>query len=130
MSNLDNNSKIKLEFLQFRYKYLSDIILKLEKHIDYLYTNNNIDVLFKNQLLSSIFNISKNIITTYNDYILHKLELITNLDFIINIFQNSTCNDNLFKQITHIIKNNSSFLPLYEEEKALKIIIGNIGFTS
>ena len=45
MSNLDNNSKIKLEFLQFRYKYLSDIILKLEKHIDYLYLNNNIYVL-------------------------------------------------------------------------------------
>ena len=130
MSNSDNNSKIKLGYLQFRYKYLSDIILKLEKHIDYLYINNNIDVLFKNQLLSSIFNISKNIIITYNNYILHKLEAVTNLDFVLDIFQNSNCDDELFKHITYIIKNNPSYLPLYDEEKALKIIIGNIGFTS
>jgi len=130
MSNLDNNSKIKLEFLQFRYKYLSDIILKLEKHIDYLYINNNIDVLFKNQILSSIFNISKNIIITYNNYILHKLESVSQLDYILEIFQNSKCNDELFKQITYIIKNNPLYLPLYEEEKSLKIIIGNIGFPS
>jgi endopeptidase La len=130
MSNLDNNSKIKLGFLQFRYKYLSDVILKLEKHIDYLYINNNIDVLFKNQILSSIFNISKNIIITYNNYILHKLESVTQLDFILDIFQNSKCDDELFKQITYIIKNNPLYLPLYEEEKSLKIIIGNIGFPS
>lgn len=130
MSNLDNSSKIKLGYLQFRYKYLSDIILKLEKHIDYLYINNNIDILLKNQLLSSIFNISKNIIITYNNYILHKLETITNLNLILDIFQNSKYNDKLFTQITYMIKNIPSYLPLYEEENALKIMIGNIGFTS
>ena len=49
MNKLDFISKIKkfkLGFLQYRYKYLSNIIFKLEKHIDNLYNKNNLKHLY------------------------------------------------------------------------------------
>ena len=63
MSFLDSTKikNFKLNILQYRYKYLSDTILKLEKHIDYLFMNNYIEFAQRNQILGNIFIISKNL---------------------------------------------------------------------
>ena len=77
MNNSDNSNKIKtfkLHVLQQRYKYLTDIILRLEKHVDFLFLNNYLDFNQKNQILGNIFIISKNLNTSYNNFIIEKLD--------------------------------------------------------
>ena len=138
MSNLDFISKIKkfkLGFLQYRYKYLSDLILKLEKHIDNLYINNFIEISLKNQMLGNIFIISKNLTTTYNNYIMEKLDLTTELDtkiscFMYNLIQNNIEETFLFEQILPLIKNDFKIIPLYNEENDLKNIISEVGYSN
>ena len=71
--NISENNKIKLfklHILQKRYKYLTEIILRLVKHIDYLFLTNLLDFNQKNQILGNIFLISKNLNTSYNNFII------------------------------------------------------------
>ena len=136
MNKLDFISKIKkfkLGFLQYRYKYLSNIIFKLEKHIDNLYNNNYIELSLKNQMLGNIFIISKNLTSTYNNYIIEKLDNISELDnkiylFMYNLIQNNIDETFLFDQFLPLIKNDSKILPLYDDEVDIKNVISYIGY--
>ena len=72
MNNIDSIKSYKLNILQYRYKSLSDIVLKLQQHIEKLYFYNFIDWNQKNQILNSIFLITKNLNSSYNTYIINK----------------------------------------------------------
>ena len=76
MNIQDSNNKIKnikLKILQHRYYYLSDIILKIQKHSEYLYNNYFIDFITKNHILNEVFIVSKNLNSSYNNYIIETL---------------------------------------------------------
>lgn len=122
----------KLNILQYRYKYLSEIILKLEKHIDNLFINNYIDFTEKNNILGSIFVISKNINLSYNNYIIEKLESASKLDSTITDFLSLLDNDMnknyVFDKILEIIKNIPNLIPLNDEENELMNIISDHGY--
>jgi endopeptidase La len=70
MSNNQNKYNLfKINLLQTKYKYISDIIFKLTNHILFLdsyYLLNNDK---KNEVLSQLYNINKNVNTIYNDNI-------------------------------------------------------------
>jgi endopeptidase La len=121
---------LKLNILQFKYKYLSDIILRLEKHIDTLFINSYLDFNTKNQILGNIFIISKNLNSAYNNYIIEKLDssnkINNHIAELLNMFKDEDDNE-LFNKIYPIIKK-SIDLPLIEQENHLKVIISNIGF--
>ena len=135
MNNSDNSNKIKtfkLHVLQQRYKYLTDIILRLEKHVDFLFLNNYLDFNQKNQILGNIFIISKNLNTSYNNFIIEKLDAKYHLDSKINdllsLFE-SDINDNfLIDKILPIIKKSTDRLPLYEQEDELFTVVNDIGY--
>ena len=137
MIKLDPNSKIKnfkLNFLQYRYRYLINVIVKLEKHIDYLYINGYIEYVFKNQLIGSLFILSKNLNTSYNAYIMEKLETKTSLDSkivnFISLFTTEINEDYLFENIFIIFKDNLDDIPLNEQECEIKKIIYEVGYDS
>ena len=128
--------KFKLNILQSRYKYLSDLILKLEKHIDYLFTNNYIEFAQKNQLLGTIFIISKNLNTSYNTYIIEKLDNYNLLDNKLSellelfILDKSISDDFLLEKMILLIKLDKNNMPLNEEELELLKIISDIGLNN
>jgi endopeptidase La len=129
MSNSELNNKIKnykLKIIQHKYKLLSDIILNLEKHIDYLFINNYISFSQKNQHFGDIFNISKNLNLSYNNYILEKLNnnSDSNLSGIIDLFDETY----LFEKVVPLFKCFDN--PLCEQESQLLDIISNIGYTN
>ncbi len=135
MSNLDTSSKIKnfkLSFLQHRYRYLTDIVVKLEKHIDNLYVGGYVEHSFKNQMLGNLFILSKNLNTSYNSYIMNKLESKTNLDTkihdFISLFQTDIADDYLFEKLLPIIKDKPDDIPLNEQECEIKNIIAEVGY--
>lgn len=135
MNNLDTNAKIKnfkLSFLQYRYKYLSNMIVKLEKHIDNLHNNGYIELPFKNQMLGNLFILSKNINTSYNTYIMDKLESKTSLDAkitdFIYLFQTEINYDFLFEKLLPLIKDKPEDIPLNDQECEIKNIIAEVGY--
>jgi len=136
MNYLDNNKikKFKLLILQARYKEITNIIFKLEKHLDYLYINNYIDFNQKNQLLGNIFIISKNLNSAYNNYIIEKLELNNQLDLkiieLLNEFNSNIDNNFLFETIYQIIKKFERLLPLTEQLTDINDILSEIGFNN
>ena len=109
---MNNNSikSFKLKILQYRYKYLSDLILKLQKHIENLFSNNIIDMNQKNQILSSIFSISKNLNSSYNKYIIDELDKNDMLDHMI-------------KQLYNISSNNKKHIYEYYKRSKIKSLI-------
>lgn len=134
MKYLDNNKikNFKFEILKTRYKEFTDIIFKLEKHIDYLFINNYIDFNKKNQLLDNIFSISKNLNSTYNNYIIENLDTNDQLDLKIIEFTslfNSNIDDKfLFEKIYEIIKKCNTLLPFTEQSTNINEIVSEIGF--
>ena len=44
---------IKFYILQYKYKHITDIILRLQKHVDFLFLNNFINFLQKNHILNN-----------------------------------------------------------------------------
>jgi hypothetical protein len=138
MSCLNNKIKeFKLFVLQYRYKFYSEIILNLEKHIEYLFMNEQLDSIQKNQYLGDVFIISKNLNSSYNNYIMEKLDNDTNLDETITEFMelfnnnNNEINNNfLFEQLYNMIKTNDKILPLTEQQNCLTNVIKNVGYYS
>ena len=126
---MNNNSikSFKLKILQYRYKYLSDLILKLQKHIENLFSNNIIDMNQKNQILSSIFSISKNLNSSYNKYIIDELDKNDMLDHTIKQLYNIIKTDSTIEQILPIINMNKD-LPLYFQESQLLTLIYDNGY--
>ena len=119
----------KIYILQYRYKYITNIILRLQKHIDFLFVNNYIDFLYKNHILNSIFLISKNLNISYNKYITNELtnndNLFMKLNEILVLFNKESDDDDIFEKILPIIIND---LPLNNHEEDIKIIISDVGF--
>jgi endopeptidase La len=135
MSTLEMHNKVKhfkLNILQYRYKYLTDIILNLEKHIDYLFINNNLEFIEKNQLLGKLFTISKNLNTSYNTFILEKLEINCILDNkileLLCLFNNEINEDYIFSECLILLKQSSEILPLMNHEKELMTLISECGY--
>ena len=62
--------KYKIHNLQIEYKEISKYIFNLQMHIESLHTDLFIDTSLKNQYLSKLFAISKNLNSTYNNYII------------------------------------------------------------
>ena len=118
----------KLYILQYKYKYITDLILRLQKHIDFLFVNNFIDFLYKNHILNSIFLISKNLNISYNKYITNELNnndyLYLKLNEVLVLF-NKENDDYIFEKILPIIIND---LPLNNHEEDIKNIISDVGF--
>ena len=73
MNNL-NVQKMKLFVLQKRYSEICNSINYIQNHINYLYKNNFIDYIERNSVLSQLLEISKNINSSYNDYINNEIE--------------------------------------------------------
>ena len=137
MENLDINIKIKnfkLNFLQHRYKYLTELIVGLEKHIDTLYINNYFELSYKNQILCDLFIITKNLNSGYNLYITNNLDtktIINNKIYdIVNLFSEEITNEFMFENIAKIIQNDPINIPLYDQENEIKKIIQEVGYNN
>ena len=86
-------------------------------------------------MLGNIFIISKNLTTTYNNYIMEKLDYESELDnkisyFLYNLIQNNVDETFLFDNFLPLLNNNSKIIPLYDEEVDLKNVISYIGYES
>ena len=122
----------KLYILQYKYKYITDLILRLQKHIDLLHVNNFIDFLQKNHILNNIFLISKNLNLSYNNYIIENLNKDDNLSLrlneIIGLFDKDMDDELVFEKIIPIINDSKNDIPLSIHENEILEIISDIGF--
>jgi endopeptidase La len=122
------NYEIKLNIIKYKYNYLTDIILNLQKHINNLYKDYKIDYLNKNNFIKNIFKINKQITNEYNKFILYKLdEDCSNFDNLIELYN---ILPNKSEYIKHFIKLYNNKLPLYNLEVDLINIIYDIGYLS
>jgi len=135
--NYSENNKIKnfkLLILQSRYKEFTDIIFKLEKHIDYLFINNYIDFNQKNQTLGNIFAISNDLNSAYNNYIIENFDINDDLDSKIGeltkLFSSEIDDKFLFDKIYSIIRKSKSLLPLSEQLNNITKILSETGFSN
>lgn len=124
----------KLYILQYKYKNITDLILKLQKHIDYLFLNNYIDFLQKNHILSNIFLISKKLNLSFNKYITDEININDKLSLklyeILSLFENESNDKNIFNKILPIINNFNNDLPLISYENEIINIISDCGLES
>jgi endopeptidase La len=121
------NEKIKLYILQVRYKYLSELIINLEKHIDILYNYFIINFSDKNNILGFLFEISKKLNLLYNNYVNNNLYLGDKLENIINTLNLELENDIYYSKLLYEFHN---ILPLFEIEEELIKIILEYGYTN
>ncbi len=132
MNYSDKIKNFKLQILQTRYKEFTDVIFRLEKHIDYLFINNYIDFNQKNQLLGNIFIISKNLNSAYNNYIIEKLDTNNHLDSkiieLLSLFNSNIDDKFLFEKIYGLIKKSENLLPLAEQYININEILSDVGF--
>jgi hypothetical protein len=122
----------KLYILQIKYKDITDLILRLQKHIDYLFINNFIDFLQKNHILSNIFLISKKLNLSYNKYIIDNVSnnndsLSLKLKEILILFENDLNDDIVFEKIYPMINNCKDDIPLINHENEIIDIISDNG---
>ena len=129
-----NIKELKLHLVQCKYRFISEVILKLEKHLDNLLNSYFIDYSYKNHILDSIFEINKNLNSEYNQYILNIMDTDNEIDKdILLLFASLPKNiDNsyLFKNISQFFKVHNNNLPLMKIEKQLMDIIYDIGYNS
>ena len=97
MNNKNDIKKYKLFLLQKRYEDITNLILNLQNHINFIHKNNYINQLNRNVTLGKIFDISKNLNTKYNNYINNNLEK-----------KNDSKYNQLFKKLNKINKNNEN----------------------
>ena len=126
------NKNIKLYILQNKYKYLSEIILNLEKHIDNLYINNLLDFSDKNHILGSLFDLSKNINLSYNNYILENLNTEDDFDRkLLNILKLGDMDEKIvYENLISKMNNFSDYLPLQQNEKEIIDMIYDYGYNN
>jgi len=126
----DNIKKIKLSLLQNFYKEMSLTLIKLDNHIHFLYDNFFIDFSFRQNMLIKLNEINKNINTSYNTFIVEKLEKITDFDLLFNNLNVELTEDNL-KDIIQFNKfTDVNDLPLSKQILEIGQIMGSLGFNS
>jgi endopeptidase La len=128
MLNNQNKYKLfKINLLQIKYKLLSNIIFKLTNHIDLLDSYYILNIEKKNDILSKLYNINKNINTIYNNNI-NNIELDNSLTYYSD-FVNSTSDINIDLLLSH-----SEFLmkdiPFKNEFEEIIKLMDNIGYKS
>lgn len=121
---------IKLAILQNKYKILSDVILKFEKHIDNLHNSYYIDFVTKTQILNEVFNIAKSMNNSYNNYIVSDLETTSTTDFdnILLNFCDLFNNDFICDNVLNILKPYNHLLPLNDLEHNINELIMKYGY--
>lgn len=128
MSSSSNIKKLKVVILQYEYRKISDLIIRLEKHVNNLYLNNIIDTAKNTQIMGQLYNLSKSLNVYFNDYIVEKLDYSDHLNTIlVNLVDLFTDEDSFFNRILPIIKN-STELPLFGLEKDIIDIMSDIGY--
>ena len=125
-----NYSQIKQIILNYKYSKLSNIILNLEIHIDNLFKNYKLSYSNKNNYLKDIFNISKELNTSYNKYIVNNENIHASILKLYNIFPTNIDKNIIIDIIKPLLKRNNSNLPLYTLELDLLNIIYDVGYTS
>ena len=132
----NNNAKLKnfkLLILQNKYKFISNLILKLTDHIIYLENNYLIDQNDKNVNISNLYEINKNLNSINNSYLLTTFKEQTNIDPELNIIleENNQIDNNLLVTFTPIINLiDKKFIPFNKEETQIKEIIKKIGYST
>ena len=111
---------------------MTEIIFRLEKHINFLFLNNIMDFNQKNQILGNIFIISKNLNTSYNNFIIDKLDNKHILDLkiseLVNLFDLDINNNFMIENMINILKKSFDKIPLFEQENELLEIINETGY--
>ena len=72
--NSINIQKMKLFILQKRYSEICNSINNIQTHINYLYKVNFIDYTERNVVLSQLLEVSKNINSSYNEFINNEID--------------------------------------------------------
>jgi len=126
---MNNNYKLKIfkvNYLNYKYNKIINLIYNLMNHINFLDSIYYIDFIKKKELLTQIFDINTNINSIYNKYIINNIEKEINVNnnslSILNIIEN----DNL----SFLYPINSLYIkkiPYEKEENNIIKIINNIG---
>ena len=121
-------SLFKLHILDRKYKIITNVITNIVNHIHFLDLNYLIEYNKKSSLLASIFDINKNINSTYNSYILLNTDKQNINNNLINLIDNTNCsNFNLLYSITELFINK---VPYYNEINILSDIVKSIGYSN
>ncbi len=132
----NNNAKLKnfkLLILQNKYKFISNLILKLTDHIIYLENNYLIDQNEKNINISNLYDINKNLNSINNNYLLTTFKEETNIDAELNTIldENNNIDNELLLTFTPIINLiNKKYMPFNKEETQIKEIIKKVGYSN
>jgi endopeptidase La len=119
-------TEIKLNIINYKYNYLTNIILNLQKHINNLYKDYKIDYLNKNNYIKHLFKINKKLIIEYNKYIIYNLNSeSSNFDNLIELYNILPTKIEYNKQM---IKKYNDKLPLFNLEIDIINIIYDIGY--
>ena len=70
-----NIQKLKLYILQKKYSDICISVRKVQEHVDFMYRMNFIEFLERNNILSNLFEIGKNINSKYNEYINDEIDV-------------------------------------------------------
>lgn len=122
---------LKLFILQKKYRYISNIILKLNDQIIFLENNFLIEQADKNKLLGELYNINKSLNTINNSYLLTTLNKDNNInEELLLLLNDNIVIDDMFiesiQPLINIIK--VEYIPFFEEEKEIKNIIKKIAY--
>jgi endopeptidase La len=123
--NQDKIKLLKVNYLQYKYSELSDLINNLMNHINFLDSIYYIDFNRKSDLLSELFNINKDFNSVYNNYILNNIDTISfNDKYLFNII-NETNDEhiNLLFPINSIL----NYKPFNNEFNTILNIVSSIG---
>jgi endopeptidase La len=123
--------KIKLNLLQQYYKDQSTIILNLINHIEFIYQHFLIDFSVKQNLISKLNELTKNINTHYNNFIVNDLENDHMLDQWINLFKTNVQDEYQATEIYNFSKFiNINSQPLNKISIELIKIMSSFGYNS
>ena len=138
-----NNNLLKIFIIQYKYKQIQEIIIKLTDHIYYLDSMYYLEVNKKIQILTLINNINKNINNTYqkliidvdnlklNNYIYLLFKKSNSINIDENLLNNFYSNYYIiFKDIIPFINIFNNDLPYNNEMNELYDIIKQVGYSS
>jgi endopeptidase La len=121
-------TEIKLKIINYKYNYLIDIILNLQKHINNLYKDYKIDYFNKNNFIKHLIKINKELTNEYNKFIQNNLNddscSFDNVIFLYSLLPNKN------ELIDYYMVHYNEKLPLYSIMHDLINIIQDIGYNN